>query len=128
MQFTRIIPHNWDEIESQLLFNNPRIINPADGKPWSKVDSNFKAIRSDKLKYLWQLTTLDKNEYNLDPVVPQLQWETTANLNRKMQYGTQQFQFHRHQWMALINSTPPEWQRVLMHNDGPMAINQCVQI
>ena len=118
MGFTRTIPLNWEEIASQPIFDNPRIKNRANDKPLSKSNSPFKLVRSDKLKYLWQLTTFSRSNYTRDPVVTQLGWESTPNLNRKMKHGRQHFNFSHNDWMTLINSIPDSWQEILLHAQG----------
>ena len=113
MGFSRKIPLTWEEIASQPIFDNPRIVNPITLKPWVKSSSVFGGIRGDKLKYLWQLSDFDRHQYNHDPEVPRLNWLSTQAVNTNMRYGNNHFNINHISWANLRNSIPQEWQTCL---------------
>ena len=115
MGFKRPLPLTFEEIAAQPLFDNPRIINPANGKPWTKSNSAFKAIRSDKLKYVWQLTSFDANKYLLDPEVRarDIRLLNDTQLNNNCTYAGVRPRLSRVQWAALRDSIPDGWQTTL---------------
>ena len=115
MGFKRPIPVTFEEVAGQPIFDNPRIINPNDGKPWVKSNSAFKHIRSDKLKYVWQLTNFDANDYLLDPEVRagHMRFLNHTELNRKCTYSGVNPGLRSVQWAALRDSLPADWQTAL---------------
>ena len=119
MGFKRPIPLTFEEIAAQPLFDNPRIINPADGKPWNKSNSAFRNIRSDKLKYVWQLTSFDASKYLLDPEVRarDIRFLDDTQLNNNCTYAGVRPRLSRIQWAALRDSIPDNWQTTLQRGN-----------
>ena len=118
MGFARKTPLTWEEIASQPIFDNPRITNPATNKPWVKASSPFRNVRDRHMKYLWQLTNFNRQEYNADPVVRRRSWLSTATLNANMiQNDNTPPHLNRASWMAIIDSIPDEWQDCLKNGN-----------
>jgi len=121
MGFARHIPTTWEEVATQPLFNNPRIINPDTNRPWVKQSSPFATVPDRRIKYVWQLTSFNRISYKSDPVVGRTTWLSPATLNHNMTLHNNAPVRRTHaEWQSLIRSIPQTWRDCVRRVTKPM--------
>jgi len=118
MGFTRNIQPTFEEYMNQPIFLNRHIINPLNGKPWTRA--TFPNVTKSKLYRVSDLfSDFNVNDYRLDPQIDLLQHPRTNAHTLNSQFSTpkKQLTFPTHLWLSLINSIPQTWINTIINGN-----------